>query len=85
MARTDENQNITRQAEFDTSAQQDQAFKRGQGQVSQFENNENTLNRGGQVAANPWESASEQRQPLGIWDAELRRECRRYQTPTSQS
>ncbi|SRR6266851_10355913 len=57
MARTGENQNITRQAEFDTSAQQDQAFKRGQGEISQFDQNQATLNRGGQVAANPWESA----------------------------
>lgn len=50
MARTPENETITRDAETNAENQANQA-------VGQYQQNLGTLDKGGQVAANPWQSA----------------------------
>ncbi|MGC1647236.1 MAG: hypothetical protein WA741_15575 [Candidatus Sulfotelmatobacter sp.] len=50
MARAPENENITRNAETNAENQANQSF-------GQYQTNLGTLEKGGQVAANPWKSA----------------------------
>jgi hypothetical protein len=57
MARTPENENITRDREFTTGYQADTAYNKAQSDVGQFNQNQETLARGGQVGANPYKSA----------------------------
>jgi hypothetical protein len=57
MARTPENENITRNSEATAEAQDKQAFGTGQSAIAQYNQNIGTLEHGGQVAANPWKSA----------------------------
>lgn len=56
-ARTPENENITRNSEATAQAQDKQAFDTGQADIGQYNTNIDTLDKGGQVAANPWKSA----------------------------
>jgi hypothetical protein len=56
MARTEEEQ-TTEAAQKTAAAEAQQAFQTGQSGVGQYEQNEATLNKGGDVAANPWLSA----------------------------
>lgn len=54
MARTGSNEN--KDANKQLTAEQTAAFNTGEGAVNQFQQNYATLRRGGQVAANPWQS-----------------------------
>jgi len=56
MARSGSDENRSANAEL--TAEQNQAFNTGQSAVGQFQQNYATLRRGGQVAPNPWQSAS---------------------------
>jgi hypothetical protein len=55
LARTGQAENSSANKNF--SAEQNQAFGQAQGDIGKFNQNIQTLDRGGQVAANPWESA----------------------------
>lgn len=57
MARTPENGNISRNAEATAQNQDTQAFNAGQADIGQYNSNIDTLEKGGEVAANPWKSA----------------------------
>ena len=56
MARTEE-EKLTEQDRATAAGEAKQAFGTGQAAIGQFNQNEGTLNRGGEVAANPWKSA----------------------------
>jgi hypothetical protein len=55
MARVGQSENTAAQKNF--SSEQNQAFGSAQSDIGRFRQNQDTLNRGGQVAANPWQSA----------------------------
>lgn len=57
MARTSENENLSRQAEMNAEGESKASFDAAQSDIGQFNRNQTTLNRGGEVAANPWQSA----------------------------
>lgn len=57
MGRTSEDHNTTRTAEANAEGQANDAFNKGGADIGQFNQNENTLAKGGQVAADPWKSA----------------------------
>jgi hypothetical protein len=57
MARTPENENATRDRQYTTGWQADTAYNKATEDVNQFNRNENTLQRGGNVGANPYKSA----------------------------
>src|SRR5229473_5947662 len=55
MARVGQSENVAAQKNF--SSEQQQAFGSAQSDIGRFRQNQDVLNRGGQVAANPWQSA----------------------------
>lgn len=57
MARVSENENLARQAEKNAEGESTSSFNAAQSDIGQFNRNQTTLNRGGEVAANPWLSA----------------------------
>jgi hypothetical protein len=57
VSRTPENENLSRQANQDYRTQQGEAYNRAQTDIGQFGKNITTLDRGGQVAADPFLNA----------------------------
>jgi hypothetical protein len=57
VARTPENENLSRQANQDYRTQQGETYNRAQTEIGQFGKNISTLDKGGQVAADPFLNA----------------------------
>lgn len=57
MSRTFQNENISRQENQQDMQDQQQSYRAGQGDIGQYTKNISTLERGGNVGANPWMSA----------------------------